>query len=69
MFFMGGIEMKMENDMKLKIATSGLTGRRACDIPYLKAQIRENAEDPVLASLLTGILSALCFPEAGEAAA
>lgn len=56
-------------EQELRMVTSGLTGRREYDIPYLKNQIQEYAADVVLTSRLANVLAAISFTKAGETVA
>ena len=67
--FLRGIIMSTEFEQKLKIATSGLTGLRKYDVPYLKEQMQEFAADIALVSRLAVILAAINVLPAGEAVA
>ena len=52
----------------LKLATSGLTGRREADIVYLNEQIAVYGSDPQIAPVLRNILGSIMISEIGERA-
>lgn len=49
----------------LKLATSGLTGKRETDIVYLNEQIAVYGSDPQIAPVLRNILGAIMVSEIG----
>ena len=53
--------MSTTTNITLKIATSGLTGRREADIAYLQEQILEYADDAQTVATLNSILRSLAF--------
>lgn len=55
--------MNMTTKQLLKIATSGLTGRREKDIAYLNEQILEFGSDDQIVPVLKNILGSLLFAE------
>ena len=52
----------------LKIATSGLTGRREADIAYLNEQIAVYGSDSQIAPVLRNILGSIMVSEIGRSA-
>ncbi len=49
----------------LKLATSGLTGKREADIAYLNKQITVYGSDPQIVPILRNILGSIMIPEIG----
>lgn len=60
--------MNMTTRQLLKIATSGLTGKREQDIAYLNEQIRTFRSDERIVAALEGILSSLTVCEMVQSA-
>ena len=57
--------MNTTSGQLLKIATSGLTGRREADIAYLNEQIAVYGSDPQIAPVLRNILGSIMVSEIG----
>ena len=57
--------MNMTTKQLLKIATSGLTGRREKDIAYLNEQILFFGSNDQIVPVLKNILGSLLYTEAG----
>lgn len=50
----------------IKLATSGLTGKREADIAYLNEQITVYGSDPQITPILRNILGSIMVSEAGR---
>ena len=59
----GGEKMNTATGQLLKLATSGLTGRREADIIYLNEQIAEYGSDPQIVPVLRNILGSIMVSE------